>query len=97
MAMHSGLSDDDVDDVEIDELESDTDDFDADDDESSTDNVGDLSVEINISDLVDKLEATSSEDVERRRQIRRRIEELREMREAELDLDSTYNISLDDD
>ncbi len=97
--MQGGLSDGDFDDVEVDELTSVDDDFDDDDDDDDddTDNVGDLSVEINIAELVDKLEATSSEDVERRRQIRRRIEELREIREAERDLDSTYNFNLDDD
>ncbi|MDH3532199.1 MAG: hypothetical protein OEO82_04665 [Gammaproteobacteria bacterium] len=65
------------------------------DDDLDVDNVGDISVEINVEELVAKLEATHSDDVARKREIRRRIEELREQREA--DLDSTFNFSLDDD
>jgi len=68
-----------------------------DDDDGDDDNVGDISVEINVEELVAKLEATDSDDVARRREIRRRLEELREQREAEKDLDSTFNFNLDDD
>jgi hypothetical protein len=35
--------------------------------------------------------------VARRREIRRRLEELEEMRRASRDLDSTFNFDLDDD
>ena len=96
--MNGGLSEEDlVDDVDdIDEEDDDSDGLLLSDD-IDTDNIGDLSVEINVEELVKKLEATSSEDVDRRRQIRRRLEELRELREVEKDLDSTYNFSLDDD
>ena len=69
----------------------------ADDDDDDNDNVGDLSVELNIEDLVAKLEQTDSEDIARRRQIKRRLEELREERDAMRDLDSTYNFNFDDD
>lgn len=68
-----------------------------DDDDDDNDNVGDLSVELNIEDLVAKLEATDSEDVARQRQIKRRLEELREERDALKDLDSTYNFNFDDE
>jgi hypothetical protein len=78
------------------EEDSDDDVFDDDDDED-VDNVGDISVEINVEELVAKLARTDSEDVVRRREIRRRLEELREQREAEQDLDSTFNFNLDDD
>ncbi len=57
----------------------------------------DISAEINVEELVAKLEATDSDDVHRKREIRRRLEELREQREAEAELDSTYNFNLDDD
>ena len=67
------------------------------DDIDDEDNVGDISVEINVEELVAKLEATDSDDVDRRREIKRRLEELREQREAEAELDSTYNFNLDDD
>lgn len=66
------------------------------DDDDDDDNV-DLTSELNVEELVAKLEATDSDDLARRRLIRRRLEELREQREAERDLDSTYNFNLDDD
>lgn len=68
----------------------------SDDDDDGDDNV-DLTSELNVEELVAKLEATDSDDLARRRLIRRRLEELRELREAEMDLDSTYNFNLDDD
>ena len=85
--------DDDIDDDDIDD-DDDVDDLDDDDDD---DNVGDISVEINVEELVAKLEATDSDDVARRREIRRRLEELEEMRRESRDLDSTFNFDLDDD
>jgi hypothetical protein len=57
--------------------------------------VGDSTVEMDIEKLVAKLEASDEEDVHRRAEIRRRLEELRELREQELD--STFNFNLDDD
>ncbi|MBT8087154.1 MAG: hypothetical protein KJO46_03930 [Gammaproteobacteria bacterium] len=72
------------------------DDDDLDDlDEMDSDNIGDLSVELNIEELTAKLAASDSEDVHRRAEIRRRLEELRELREQELD--STFNFKFDDD
>ena len=64
------------------------------DDEGDT-SVGDSTVEMDIERLVAKLEAIDSEDVHRRAEMRHKLEELRELREQELD--STFNISLDDD
>jgi hypothetical protein len=61
------------------------------------DNIGDISVEINVEELVAKLEATNRDDVAHKREIRRRLEELEEMRRASKDLDSTFNFDLDDD
>ena len=57
--------------------------------------VGDSTVEMDIERLVAKLEASDSEDVHRRAEIRHKLEELRELREQELD--STFNINLDDE
>jgi len=59
------------------------------------DNIGDLSVELNVEELVAKLEATDDTMVRQKREIRRRLEEVRAQKEAELD--STYNINLDED
>ena len=84
-----------IDDDEVDD--EDSDDVYVEEDDESEDNVGDISVEINVDELVAKLESTDTDDVVRRREIRRRLEELREMREAEKDIDSTYNFNLDDD
>lgn len=90
------------DDIPVDELDDDVDDEDIDDDDDvddmdDDDNVGDISVEINVEELVAKLEATDSDDVARRREIRRRLEELEEMRRESRDLDSTFNFDLDDE
>ena len=67
------------------------------DDDEDDDDIGDVSAEINIEELVSKLDATDDDDIARRRLIKRRIEELRELREAERDLDNTYNFNFDDD
>ncbi|MDX1481328.1 MAG: hypothetical protein R3315_06625 [Woeseiaceae bacterium] len=85
--------DDDIDDVE------DDDDLElmGDEDDEDTDNIGDLSVEINVDELVAKIEGRDSDEAKRRREIRRRLEEIREQREAERELDNTFNFNLDDD
>ena len=66
-------------------------------DEDEEVDVGDVTAEINIEELVSKLDATDDDDIARRRAIKRRIEELRELRETERDIDSTYNFDFDDD
>lgn len=66
-------------------------------DDDFVDNVGDLSVELNVEELVAKLEATDSEDLGRQREIKRRLEEMRDKRESEANLESTYNFNLDED
>lgn len=68
-----------------------------DDDGELTDNVGDISVEINVEDIIMRMEAKAGDDLKRRREIRRRLEEIREARESARDLDSTFNFNLDDD
>ncbi len=57
--------------------------------------VGDSTVEMDIEKLVAKLDASDSDDVHRRAEMRHKLEELRELRQQELD--STFNLSLDDD
>ncbi len=64
-------------------------------DDDDVDNVGDISVEVNVEELVAKIEAGSAEDSERRKAIKRRLEELSE--EIGDNLDGTYNINLDED
>ena len=65
--------------------------MDTDDDDPSID----MSAEINVEELVAKFEAADSDDVERKRAIKRRLEQLAE--ERDIDLDSTYNFNLNDD
>ena len=67
----------------------------SDDDDDDDISIGDSTVEMDIERLVAKLEVVDSEDVHRRAEIRHKLEELRELREQELD--STFNIKLDDD
>ncbi len=74
----------------------DDDDLDEDDEvDIGGDTVVGLSGEYDIDSLFKKLDSTDPSEVAHRREIRRRIEEIREMREA--DLDSTFNFNLDDD
>ncbi|MDH3615218.1 MAG: hypothetical protein OEQ90_01980 [Gammaproteobacteria bacterium] len=63
--------------------------------EVDDDALGDTTIELSIEKLVEKLDATDDEDVHRRAEIRRRLEDLREQREKELD--STFNFNLDED
>ena len=59
-------------------------------DDQSTDNIGDVSVEINVEELIAKIEGEESEDVARKKEIRRRLEEVAE----EQSFESTYAIDL---
>ena len=61
------------------------------------DNIGDISVEINVEELVAKIEDSDSDDVAHKRDVRRRLDELEERRREHDDLDSTFNFNLDDD
>jgi hypothetical protein len=63
--------------------------------EIDDDALGDTSIEMSIEKLEEKLNASNDEDVHRRAEIRRRLEDLREQREQELD--STFNFNLDDE
>ena len=83
--------DDDFDDYDDDD-DDDSDDYDDDDDESS-DNVGDASVEINVEQLIAEVEGSGEICSARKREIRRRLEEIAEARS----LDDTYAIDFDDD
>jgi PHD/YefM family antitoxin component YafN of YafNO toxin-antitoxin module len=60
---------------------------------SITDNVGDVSVEINVEELIADIEANEDKDAARKKEIRRRLEEAAEERS----LDDTYAIDLGED
>ena len=55
----------------------------------------DVSAELNVEELVAKIEATDPDEAAHKREVRKRLEELREQRDN--DLDSTFNFNLDDD
>ena len=65
-------------------------------DTDSMDNVGDMSVEINVDEIVAKIEASDDEETRKKLEARRRLDELAEKRKADEELDSTYNFNLDD-
>ena len=58
-----------------------------------TDNVGDVSVEINVEELVAKVEAEHDDDASRKRAIRQRLEDIVE----EKGFEDTYAIEFDKD
>ncbi len=66
-------------------------------DDDGNDNVGDMSVEINVEELVAKIESDDASETARKREVRRRLEELEEKQRSAKELDSTYNFNLDDD
>ena len=86
-------------DVVEDDLESteESDDLVLSDDIVDDDNVGDISVEINVEELVAKIEAGDGDDADHKKEIHRRLEEIEEQRRVEAELDSTFNFNLDDD
>ena len=67
------------------------------DDVASVDNVGDISVEINVEELVAKIEAGEGDVEKPRKEVRRRLDELEEQRKIDEELDSTFNFNLDED
>jgi predicted FMN-binding regulatory protein PaiB len=62
-----------------------------------SDNVGDVSVEINVEELVAEIEASQNQDAHRKKEIRRRLEELEEQKLAAKELDDTFNMELGGD
>jgi hypothetical protein len=62
---------------------------------TDVDNVGDISVEINVEELIAKIEAGEGDTGEHKLELRRRLDALEEQRRFEQELDSTYNFNLD--
>jgi predicted FMN-binding regulatory protein PaiB len=62
-----------------------------------SDNVGDVSVEINVEELIEEFETSQNDEAARKKEIRRRLEEIREQREAMKELEDTFTGDLDDD
>ncbi len=63
----------------------------------NSDNVGDVSVEINVEELVAEIEASQSDDASKKKEIRRRLEEIQEQKHVAEDLGDTFSIDLDED
>lgn len=59
------------------------------------DDINDTSAELDVSQLVAKLDSDS--EAPRKREIHRRLEEIQDRRETEKNIDSTYNFNLDED
>ena len=89
------IDNEELDDVAEDIAEDVAKDVELDDDDLA--NVGDLSVEINVDELVAKIEADDDDDASGKKEVHRRMEELNEQRKVEEDVDSTFNFNLDDD
>lgn len=64
-----------------------------DDDDDDADDDGDLSAELNVEELLAQLERTKSDDIARKKEIRRRLEEIQEERS----LEDTYSFDLNGD
>jgi chaperonin cofactor prefoldin len=90
-------AEDDTADVAIDEEESIPDDTIVFSTAKGSDNVGDVSVEINVEELIAEFEKSQDSEAARKKEIRRRLEEIREQREAMRELEDTFSGELDDD
>ena len=62
-----------------------------------TDNVGDVSVEINVEELVAEIEASQGDDAHMKMEIRKRLEEIEEQKAAAKELDNTFDIDLNEE
>ncbi len=62
----------------------------------NTDNVGDVSVEINVEELVAEIEASQGDDASKKKEIRRRLEEIHEQKHNAEDLGDTFSRDLDE-
>ena len=62
-----------------------------------TDNVGDVSVEINVEELVAEIEASQGDDAHMKMEIRKRLEEIQEQKAASKEIDNTFDIDLDEE
>jgi len=66
-------------------------------DAADIDTVGDFSAELNVEELVAKVEAGEVDAAEEEKEVHRRLEELNEQRKDNEELDSTYNFNIDED
>ena len=62
-----------------------------------TDNVGDVSVEINVEELVAEIEASQGDDAHMKMELRKRLEKIQEQKAAAKELDNTFDIDLEEE
>ena len=87
----SDTTEDDVDDLDSD-LSSDDEILSDDDDDAIV-----MTAEINVEKLVAKIDKQDGNEVERKKAVKRRLEEIEEHKKEMKELDSTYNFNLDDE
>ena len=89
--------DGDKEEVDLDDIEDEVLDDDSSSDDEMPDIGGDTVIDVSgeLEALVEKLDKSDPDDVAHRREVRKRLEELAEQRNV--DLDSTFNFNLDDD
>ena len=63
----------------------------------NSDNVGDVSVEINVEELVAELEASQGDDADKNLEVKRRLDAIQEEKLASQEFEDTYNIDLNDE
>jgi len=83
--------------TDVDDIDSDSADNEGEfteDDAASTIVMNDDSVEINVEELVAKIESSEDDDSNEKRDVKRRLEKLQEEQD---ELESTYNFNLDED
>ena len=61
------------------------------------DDPDDFSAELDVSQLVAKLDSSEDDETARKREIHRRLEELNDQKETEKNIDSTFNFNMDED
>ena len=89
--------DGDKEEVDLDDIEDEVLDDDSSSDDEMPDIGGDTVIDVSgeLEALVEKLDTSDPDDVAHRREVLKRLEELAEQRNV--DLDSTFNFNLDDD
>lgn len=63
----------------------------------NSDNVGDVSVEINVEELIAEFESSQNAEAARKKEIRRRLEEISEQRQAMKELEDTFSFDMNED
>jgi hypothetical protein len=63
----------------------------------NSDNVGDVSVEINVEELIAEFESSEHAEAARKKEIRRRLEEIWEQRQAMRELEDTFSFDMNED